>query len=616
MLKIDLGCGPFPQDGFVGVDRLPLENVDVVADLDERLPFESDSVDLLYASHSLEHVRDLMWTMREVYRICRHGAQICIVAPYNEQKLNLANPYHICVFNEHTPRFWTDYPDAFIDPEEYAHPHAPHWGLSRSDHSNPGIDIRLVRMEFFYFPEYRNLSIEEKRALRRERLDVCDQVMYHLVVWKGDEFSPGRTFADYVAAFEPFEPIYVKQRKALEQAKLLQVTEKERDHARIKILDLEGQLAKKEELLAVASSSSLRVAELEKNIERAERLMTDLRSDNHQIRMQLAGGFEKIEILSSQLLSAKTALAQSQAEITGLTEKASSFYQENSVLKDRAASLAENLCLVQSELTRGLSVGVDTANLLNSMMQENQELRARLENVDLIKSRISLLKVELEASNGLLTWYQSQDASRNAEVSRVSDELAVANKYREQWEEGRGVVVELYTQVTAYRSSRMACLASLLTGRDLLWESVSPAFFDIKAYTAQHFRRASRGRLVLSEDLASIPYREYAIPFKLESLSRVSLAIRPLWYASHGTVGVEVVSTEQRVVAQVSLPISGISPNVPTDFIMPTPLVDIGEGWALRVFVRDVEVPVAVYELVECSVFRRKVHFMPFVRLQ
>jgi len=243
-------------------------------------------------------------------------------------------------------------------------------------------------------------------------------------------------------------------------------------------------------------------------------------------------------------------------------------------------------------------------------------LRARLENVEVIKSRVSLLKVELEASSGLLAWYQSQDASRNAELSRIGAELAVANQFRRRWEEGKSVVVDLYAQVSAYRSSRMARYASLLTRKDMLWESVSPAFFDIKAYTAQHFRRASRSRLVLGDDLAAMSYREYAIPFELKGLSRVSLAIRPLLHVPHGTVGVEIVSKEQRVVAQVSLSVSGISPDAPTDFIMPAPLADIGEGWALRVFVRDVGVPVAIYELVEYSAFRREIHFMPFVLLQ
>src|SRR5215468_3449050 len=105
MLRIDLGCGKKKSAGFLGVDRYPLPGVDIVADMNGVLPFRADSVDVLFGSHSLEHVAELTETMREIYRVCKHGAQLCVVAPYSAQKLNWANPYHKWAFNEHTPRF-------------------------------------------------------------------------------------------------------------------------------------------------------------------------------------------------------------------------------------------------------------------------------------------------------------------------------------------------------------------------------------------------------------------------------------------------------------------------------------------------------------------------------
>src|SRR6185312_10096717 len=146
--------------------------------------------------------------MREIYRICKHGAQICIVAPYSEQKLNRANPHHTSVFNEHTPRFWTDYENCVIDPEDYYHPQTNTWGLSRSDNSDPGLDIRLVRIEYFYFPEYAHLPPSEQRRMRMERLDVCDQLLYHLIVWK-ESGGAAKPFDDYVSQFQPYEPEYI-----------------------------------------------------------------------------------------------------------------------------------------------------------------------------------------------------------------------------------------------------------------------------------------------------------------------------------------------------------------------------------------------------------------------
>lgn len=584
MLRIDLGCGPSKQEGFIGVDRFPLENVDVVADIDERLPFDSDSVDILYASHSLEHVKDLMATMREIYRICKHGAQLCIVAPYNEQKLNLANPYHVCVFNEHTPRFWTDYPDAEIDPEEYAHPHAPNWGLSRSDHSNPGLDLRLVRMEFFYFPDYRNLSVQQQRALRRERLDVCDQIMYHLVVWKGNEFSSGRTFADYVAAFQPYEPEYIRQRKVIELNELITTITYERDEARSQIVELQGQLAKNAEALLVVSSSNRRVGELEADIDRYERRFTDLRSENHQLRSQLVSLFERFEIQSNELQATKSVLSKMQFESAALSERVPILDQENAALKDQVLSLRESLHSTQMGLAKA-------------------------------DSKFSLLKVELEASNGLLTWFQTQEVAWNSQISSLRAEVTNSGQLKSHWEEGKIIVGELYAQVVACRSSRMVRLAYLFNRRDHLWESVSPAFAEIKSYTVQNFKRPARANFVLSDDLRALPYREYVIPFEVDRLGKISLAVRPLLPALRGEVGVEIVSSAQQVVSQVSVQLSEVCPDTPTDFIIPTPLRDLGGRWILRVFVRGAEAPVTVYEFAKFGVISRRIDYFPFLSL-
>src|SRR5688572_28147865 len=106
MRRLDIGSGSKQREGFVGLDRYPMSGVAVVADLDRgALRFATDSFDLVLAFHSLEHVKDLLHVMRDVWRVGRPGAQVCIVAPYFTAGLNLANPYHKQVFNEHTPRF-------------------------------------------------------------------------------------------------------------------------------------------------------------------------------------------------------------------------------------------------------------------------------------------------------------------------------------------------------------------------------------------------------------------------------------------------------------------------------------------------------------------------------
>jgi SAM-dependent methyltransferase len=185
-LRLDLGCGAKARPGFLGLDRFLLPGVSVAADLDAAsLPFRDSRFDLIVAFHSLEHVANLMATMRESWRIGKPGAQVVIAAPYQASLLNLANPYHLQAFTEHTPRFWTGAPDTAIDPAEWQEPPlGRHWGLAHSDHSDPGFDLRCVRMEFFYFAEYWGLDPAWQRRARKRFLNACEQILYHLIVFK------------------------------------------------------------------------------------------------------------------------------------------------------------------------------------------------------------------------------------------------------------------------------------------------------------------------------------------------------------------------------------------------------------------------------------------------
>jgi SAM-dependent methyltransferase len=182
---LDLGAGLSPEPGFVALDRYPLPGIHVVADLERALPFRSDAFDLVLAHHSLEHVRDLLPVLREIWRVARPGARVCIAAPYHSLRLNLANPHHHQAFNEHSPRFWTDAATSGVDPAEYVQPPlGARWGLARSDNSDPGFDLRCTAIRFHYLRPWRWLPARLRRVARRHLLDVCEQIVYDLVVWK------------------------------------------------------------------------------------------------------------------------------------------------------------------------------------------------------------------------------------------------------------------------------------------------------------------------------------------------------------------------------------------------------------------------------------------------
>jgi ubiquinone/menaquinone biosynthesis C-methylase UbiE len=109
---IDLGCGKKKQVPWaVGVDGHPYEGVDVVADLEKTLPFGDGEIDVVFASHVLEHVRDLFGLMNEIHRILAPGGALHALVP-NARCVNaVANPTHVRFFNTQSFKFFCqEYP--------------------------------------------------------------------------------------------------------------------------------------------------------------------------------------------------------------------------------------------------------------------------------------------------------------------------------------------------------------------------------------------------------------------------------------------------------------------------------------------------------------------------
>jgi SAM-dependent methyltransferase len=85
---IELGCGPQKQKGRIGIDALDLPGVDVVANLDNGLPFLPDHcVDEIHSSSLLEHIKNLELLMREMLRVLKPEGVIHCFVPH------FSNPY-------------------------------------------------------------------------------------------------------------------------------------------------------------------------------------------------------------------------------------------------------------------------------------------------------------------------------------------------------------------------------------------------------------------------------------------------------------------------------------------------------------------------------------------
>ena len=84
-MKIDLGCGPNKQEGFIGADVREFKGVDVVCDLGKaEWPWKDDTVDEAHASHFVEHLtpKERIHFCNELWRVLKKGGKCQIITPH------------------------------------------------------------------------------------------------------------------------------------------------------------------------------------------------------------------------------------------------------------------------------------------------------------------------------------------------------------------------------------------------------------------------------------------------------------------------------------------------------------------------------------------------------
>ena len=115
MKILDLGCGDSKynsnnkNDLVIGIDKIKLKNVDVVWDLNKMsYPFKDNEFDLIYTSHTLEHLNDLDEVFKELIRITKNHGKIIIKVPHFSCGVNYRDPTHKRVFSYFTFFYFTD----------------------------------------------------------------------------------------------------------------------------------------------------------------------------------------------------------------------------------------------------------------------------------------------------------------------------------------------------------------------------------------------------------------------------------------------------------------------------------------------------------------------------
>lgn len=94
-----MGCGRNILEGWINLDSFPLPGVDIVADLEQcstvPIPLQDESVDEFLLSHVLEHIRQPLPLMQELWRISAPGGTMTIRTPYGSSDDAFEDPTHV-----------------------------------------------------------------------------------------------------------------------------------------------------------------------------------------------------------------------------------------------------------------------------------------------------------------------------------------------------------------------------------------------------------------------------------------------------------------------------------------------------------------------------------------
>jgi hypothetical protein len=152
LLKLDIGSGPKPREGYVGLDILDFGNTEITkCDLgSERWPFDDNSVGESHSAHFLEHLTNLngkwervhffneLWRVTVPVEYNRAGLPVAgfckIIMPHWSSNRYYGDPTHKEPFGEmgicYLDPMWRKQNAPHTDSEFAPHMYNCHWAVS------------------------------------------------------------------------------------------------------------------------------------------------------------------------------------------------------------------------------------------------------------------------------------------------------------------------------------------------------------------------------------------------------------------------------------------------------------------------------------------------------
>ncbi|UCE99069.1 MAG: methyltransferase domain-containing protein [Planctomycetota bacterium] len=106
---VELGCGKKKKQGSIGIDKIDLPNVDIVANMENGLPFLPDnSVDQIHCRSVLEHVENFENLIREIVRVLKNDGTAHIFVPHFSNSYYYSDYTHKRLFGLYTFYYLVD----------------------------------------------------------------------------------------------------------------------------------------------------------------------------------------------------------------------------------------------------------------------------------------------------------------------------------------------------------------------------------------------------------------------------------------------------------------------------------------------------------------------------
>ena len=118
LAMLNLGAGGEVLEGYTALDKRP--PADLLWDLEDGIPVESDSVGLIRACDVLEHLFNPVRIMNEVYRVLVPGGWFFLSVPSTDGRGAFQDPTHQSFWNENSLWYYTDPAFARYVPACYA----------------------------------------------------------------------------------------------------------------------------------------------------------------------------------------------------------------------------------------------------------------------------------------------------------------------------------------------------------------------------------------------------------------------------------------------------------------------------------------------------------------